>query len=520
MSSKRVVVGIAVVLLVAVSAVWLSLPSESTHEVGARPMSAGDGTTVVSTDWTARIAATEPAKFPDTMNDALRIPDSSERQRVIAELAVRWLNTDRMTFVAFLEEAEVDAIEGSDVWDRLMPALAQAFPDVDETAAASPVFNDAVQKFIELYADTDPDAALAWVEQWMLGDARDQAAATLVGALAMEDATRAGELLETIKQPYRRVEATTSLAIELADQDPAAAWAWATGRTNSLERTIAVENALGALAENDPGQASRFFNDYRAGIEAEAAQALANLPPESERKSGDARPRGLEDQMSPQQAIEARKRGDLARLSDAAAGIASNWAAGDLAGALAWSQALPEGLLRNEAVNGALAGAADTDPAAAFSAYLGQSAAKSETAAAIFEAWGATDPAGASVRINAIREAPAREAAIEGFVAGWADADSAAASAWATGLPAGAERDAALTQIVAVTADTEPEAAWDYASGIADSARRDASLAEAFGSLLAEDPAAARQRLDVANLSPETRKQLERELAGATQTTR
>ena len=460
------------------------------------------------------------------MEGALAIGDAVERQRVVTALAVRWLNTDRMSFVAFLDEAVVlDEIEGTDLWDQLIPALRDAFGLVDEKAAASPVLNDAVQKFVEVYVEKDPAAAQAWVEALLTGDARDQAMATIIAATAADDPAAAQALLATIKQPYRRIEGMQGVAAGLAENDPAAAYAWAGEQRAGVERSLAMQSALTTMAQNNPAQAAQFLGQYQTTIDGEAAAALATAPSAAERpraRPGLVGPDDGERQRTPQEAIEANRRDQLGRMADSAAAIAENWAASDPAAAQAWAATLPEGPLRTTAVNAALASAATTDPAAAFAASRATANVSPETTSTIFEQWAATAPTEARARVSELADPAARTAAVGGLVSGWVATDDQAAETWVATLPPGPDRDAGLASLADGLADSDPTGAWRRATEIADPEMRGAAQEDAFAALVMEDVEQARAALDAANntLSPEIRQKLHRALDGAAKTTR
>lgn len=456
--------------------------------------------------------------FAATMDEALLIPDAAERQRIISALAKKWLDTDRMGFVAYLERVEVeDEMEAAGKFSRLLPALAEAFPQVSEAAAASPVYNDAVQKFVELWATAELPGAREWVERWLLGDARDQAVATLLAGI--EDPTEARTLLDTIRQPYRRLEGTAAVAATLAAADPAAAFAWAASRSNPIEKNVAIERSLAAIAEADPVQAGQLLGRVTSEIAAEAAAALlaaAGRTP-AEKRSGEGE---IGRTATPEQRIAGDREQRYARLSGVAAEIAANWARQDSTAALAWAGSLPAGSLRSEAQGAVVSAIAERDPAAALLTYRSLPAVSSATATTIFELWGAEEPEVASAQLATLQDPESRVAAVSGLTIGWSESDSVAAEEWVTLLPAGAERDAALEALSRVVSESDPQAAWARAAEITAAETRQAALADVFPLLVAEDPTTAGGLLVKTDLPEATARLLRRQLDGATKTTR
>lgn len=515
---SKLPVFLAIALLMGGAAVFLFRPAGAPPSDGAVVLSTPAGASPAEIDWNARAAAANAETFAAAMDDALLIADEAERRRVIAALAVRWLNVDRMSFVAYLEEVEVlDATESAGKFGRLLPALAEAFPNVDKKAAASAVYNDAVQKFVELWAEVDLPSARAWVERWLLDDARDQAAAILIAA--MENPEEAQALLDTIRQPYRRVEGTAALAGLLAERDPRSAYAWANARPNSLEKTIALENALPVIAEQDPAVAGAFLREFAATVDAEAAAARARLPKEAPASTRERGPAG-EGRLSPEQAIETNRRSQLARMRETAGAIAEEMAARDPGAAAAWAAALPEGSLRAEAQNAVVAAQAEAAPAEAFAAYRALPTAKAETAGVIFERWATQDPAAAAPQIAALPDASTRREAVRGLVTGWAETDDVAAEEWVATQPAGAERDVALDAFARAISETDPQAAWTHAVGIGDAAAREEALAAIFPDVVAESPETASRLLAQVDLPTDVARSLQRQVDGATKVTR
>lgn len=509
---------ISVCLIVGIAATfWLrspanpaSAPRSLSQDPPAEPLR-------VETDWDALIAEAGSASFPSIMEDALKLSDATERNRVITKLAVRWLNKDRADFLAFLEKVEVDdALDNSNKFWRLIPALGEAFTLVDEEAAFSPVLNDVVQKYVEMYVSLNPTEALAWVEKWLLDDARDQSIAMIIEATAADDPLAAHALLATIKQPYRRLEGIQGVAAGLAENDPAGAFAWASQQQEGGERALAVERALSTIAKVQPAMAGRFLQEFQRAVDGEARDALAQLPAYDLTPAFPVESEEGEIPQTPQDAIEAKRRGQLDRMADAAALIAKNWAELDPTGALTWADQQPPGPLRAEAINAALVGATNRDPAAAFARFQIESDASDETASTIFRAWGGEDPDTASSRLKLINDPPTRAAAIGGFVDGWSQIDRSAASSWVRKLPLGLDRDAGLNTLSLVMVDEDPQTAWQMAAEIQNPTVRDAALRETFVGVLSTDAEAARILLANANVGVKARNAMQSELDGAT----
>jgi hypothetical protein len=411
-------------------------------------------------EWQKRLAVAGPGNFSRLLDRALGIPDNAFRNQIVEQLTKKWIETDLSGFLEFLDNNEDESI-----WRSLIPALAAALPTVNDSVAASPDLDDVVQEFIAYYAESDPDKALAWADQWLLDESLETALATVSGEVARTSRPEALKILDRIKSRGGRLEAISNIASVLGETDPASAVAWAGTFTDQFERTVALENVLASLAIEQPEEAARHL------------QSLT----------------GQHD--------------DFAGVSGL---IADEWASRNPAEAIRWVESLPDGEMKDEAISGALSGWAYSNPRDAFNYYLQNHASNADFAELVFEAWAAKNPSEAAREALALNSPDQRALAVSGVVSGWLENDvpTETVASWVDGLAQGRERDLASSQLVSITSLEEPEPAWRRAQTIADNALRHEALLSAFSSWIDLDADAARTALRQANLPPEQAREL------------
>ncbi len=427
---------------------------------GAAAQSGASGDTTSAADWEALIASAPAKQFAKLMKRALTISDATTRQQIVQALVVRWLDTDQESFLDFMDDLEFSESEGREVWPILVPAFAEALPGVSEKAASTPELDEIVQWIVEYYAEIDPAKALAWSKQWLLGDSLEAGMATIAGEMANRSPAEAMKILESIKSPDSRIDAVENIAGVMGAGDPVAALAWARSLPDEAERAAAVEEVLWSMSESNPE---------------EAAKQLAGAK-------------------------------DVSDIEGVSSSIAEEWAMKDHGKALSWAESLPDGAARTQAVQGALAGWAESDPVAAFNYYQANHGSNLETAEWIFESWAFTSPDQAAAQARAITDPKMREQAVTGVVNGWLNEGSTrAVSQWVDALPPGRERDKASHVLVDTLSFDEPRPAWDRALAIHEPDIRGQAIQSAFAGLVDKDPSAARSALDQANLTPAER---------------
>jgi hypothetical protein len=450
---------VAAVLLVLGALVWmLRSPRPVLHP--AAPAAVVRATPVPSPpgSWLEKIRSAPVADFPQILKSLLALPDASAREAALAALFTRWVNADLPGLRAALKAFP----PGDPAWLHLLPALVKALPRASDPTAANPQFQQLVAQIAAAYAATDPDAALAWARQWLVGDGLDSALLAIVGSLAQKSPDRATALLAAIQDPLVRASAVDEIAAVLAPASPDAAFAWAQALPEEL-RTEGAKASLDILAEKDARAAQREFLRFRALIVTAEPPANSSTP-----------------------VVET--------LSDTAAAIAERLAAIDGADAMNWAASLPPAL-RADAAQGALAGWAAAKPQDA-AAYV-TSRRDADGAEVVFEKWSAAEPEAAALQAQSLADPDLRERAVTGLLTGWQDAaGTAEIGDWAATLPEGPGRDAVNVVLARDLADAEPQKAWQRAAAIEDAAARAAARREIVKTTAEADPAAAKTLID------------------------
>lgn len=502
--SHRLTWGLLLVICGIVALLIATMPSKpSTSSTVVDSKQAGGATITRNDDhtqqsWEDRIASASKAGFASLFLGIVDLKDPSERARILALLVKRWIEQDLRGFVAFVDAAEVDGIVTGKIWNLLSPALMEVLPQLDDQAASNPLLQRLIMRLIAHLAEGDPQQALAWAQQWLPDDSRDQALAQIAPELARASPAAAIRILEIIHSPLRRVETINGIGEAFGRSDPEQALQWAAALANSAERPYAMGSVLAAMASAQPASAAAEFTRYRAEMSAAyAAQVEADRAILARNPAND-----VEGDLGNFEVRPSPVNPQLHLLNDAAVAIAEAWAGVDAAAALQWVDTLPEGRLRRDALENALASWATQNGAEAFAFYRSKSAATPEMAESIFRAWAMQDPAGASAAATSVDNQPIQVKAVSGVVTGWMDGDndSTAVLRWIDGLPPGFARDAANTEIVAAISLDQPYQAWERARKIENPLQRKEAMETAFSAILASDRGTAQQVLDAARL--------------------
>ncbi|HVE16546.1 MAG TPA: hypothetical protein VNB29_07405 [Chthoniobacterales bacterium] len=415
-------------------------------------------------EWTAQINSSKADSYPALMDGALRVGDAALRARVVEFLLVKWLDTDRGTYLQYLDQLEGSDDEGKDAWPILVPAFVKAVPQLNEQAASSPDLEEAVQWMTDYYAEQNPTAALDWAKKWLLGDAQESALATVAGQLSKSSLDQAIAVANGLKSPNARVDAMSNIGSELGKTDPQKALAWAQSLTNPAEKSAAIEEVMWSMADSDPAAA--------------ASQVKQINNPELLQNIGGTIAESLADK-NPSQAMQ-------------------------------WAEAIPAGAAQDEAVSGALSGWAKSDPKAAFDYLQAKHSTNGDAAENVFEQWATTKPEEAAAQATQISNPQMREQAVTGVVNGWLnDSDSQAVEQWVDGLQSGHEKDVASAALVDALSVNDPQPAWDRALTIKDTQVRQEAVLSAFSGLAQSDPEAAKTALKSSSISEADRKLLQ-----------
>lgn len=485
------------------------------------------------------------------------------------EIMMEWGKTDPTAAAARLASLP-DDIAGEYAVGGLAAVWAQADPDAalawaktlkgDRKAAAS------TQVYTTLSRE---DAAAAWERlKSEPGHLRGKISAAILNVVADEDPKKAVAMLKGMEIPSERRIATsqmiqnfgwseTRLGFELAYQldDPTARRealgslmyyaAWGSGdllkeqmpKLTDRERIDTANQVLDGLMKKDPKEAQDYFlalpetqrspddlremmgaysrKDAAAGLS--FAMSLSNPQEQTAAVNGLFATWGREDPEAAAEALKKLPQGDgrLGALNT----IAAAWAANDPTAARQWADSL-SGSERVRALAAVLPSLAKDDPVAASGQLAtllnappdGMAKNLASSASTLAATWANDDPTAASQWAMSLPAGQSRDGGVGAISRAWSQYDAIAAAKWIGTLEAGSARDAAVKPLVTRVRQTDPATAFSWAATIEDSADRVSQLGETLKSWRGTDLAAARAALDAADLTPEDRVKLQKEI--------
>jgi hypothetical protein len=463
-------------------------------------------------DWSARIAVAPLSDFPKLVRALLAEPPSGARDRNLAALLSRWIVTNPQSFRSFLDAIGAD--DDDDFPARFFAALPSALPYLSDRAAGSPYLAELVAQLIDQTAEENPQKALQWADQWLLGDSLEQARVTIAGALAKNSTEDALKVLEKIQNPLRRVQALAAIGEGFAERDPKKAAAWAQQLPHDTEVAMAMNSVLSVMAENDPTGAATTFRDMQSHIAEKYGRLVAadrkrrGLP---EKPQLDEQGNEIVNDAGGEDAIPSENP-DFNLLEDASMTIAHELAGQDPQAALGWADSLPS-ILKSPAKRAALSAWAESEPEAAYQYCVNGHWNDAETYGNIFSSWAVASPEAAAQEATRVTTPSLRKEALSNVVSTWADQDKEAVGQWIGQLPSQQDRDTANLALAEAVDVDRPQEAWDRATKISSPEVRHDALNSAFASLVAQAPDKARLALNQAsNLTIDERSSLTRML--------
>lgn len=442
-------------------------------------------------DWQLKVNAADPEGFRNLMEEALKISDSELRIRVVTALVDRWLAEDPSGFTKYWAALEVHgqmnklaivALALEDSLTRLTP----------EQAASDEIFV-VLQRLISYLAANNPDKALEWAKKWLVDDALEQALVSTARSFAHKDIEKALKVIEEMKSPLRRSQAIATVAGIWAAQDAKAAATWAQGLPNVIERAMAMNSVLMAMAQNDvSGSANdlrdtansineQYLNDRKAELE-KLGMTEADMAEDSESYK----------KMLADGAVPPPYSPDVEMMGDAGKIIGAKLAEGDIAGALDYAESLDSDYLKLKTLSGILEGWAKTDPAAA-AAYLNSHFGSNvDLYTSLYSSWASQNYQAAAQGTALISDPVARQSALESVLYQWgAKGDYNSMIDYVSTLPSSEFTDSVKAKAVSAISTTSAQQAWNIAMSIADEATQLRALRQAFSSMVIENPTQA-----------------------------
>jgi hypothetical protein len=357
------------------------------------------------------IAATNSLDFmaPDRAASLLdKLSPGSMRDSAMSRLIQSWARTDHAGAVAFtktLPEKEQMRLRGA-----LAKALADSNPDaamayIKENPLDDPADREWTSLARIIAERSSPEKALAWAHGLNDLVTKEKALDAVLETMARQDPEKAANEAAKLPEGTTREQSVAKISGNWAQNDFDDALTWARGLSGKDR-----ESAVGAaLREGAPHQPIAAATQYSTLLEAvPAGQQPANSLIKAAKSIAEAY--FMEDGKAALAWATTLPQED-ARTA-AVAEVAAQWVESDVGGASEWIQTLPKGRPRDEAVDSLVRKIAPSDPEAAFrwAVTVQDEASRESLLKAAVRSWRKSDPAGAVAAINA---------------APWSDADKA-----------------------------------------------------------------------------------------------
>lgn len=401
-----------------------------------------------------------------------------------------WAGRDPLAALAFVEGQASSAMKDEmriGVMNGWAVADLNGFVSWMGTQSDGPVLNQATRIAIPQLVIVDPQAALHLTSK-LPAQFRGSAYVDVFSSWILADPAGATDALGKLDLPYRdRLAVQTSIAAGWVASDPQAALDWATTLPAGQQRLDAMTVLAAVWTEKDPDAAIRHAETLGSGEEKRRfmESIVTSWPPDRIAEAYDFAnrlPGALDRDSLSITALEAwsqRHPGNaLARVSElpdspfrnrAIKALAIQLAATDPQGAIELAQKnLGDGKARREAIDAAINGLAQRDPAQTVS-LISSLPAGQERGDAILTACrtlSAIDPAAGLGLVAQLPAGQARNDAAMTLASGMAARDPHAAKDWAMTLPQGATRTNALLIVSDSLAELDPAAAARWATSL------------------------------------------------------
>ncbi|MGJ8723833.1 MAG: hypothetical protein ACSHYB_04685 [Roseibacillus sp.] len=399
------------------------------------------------------------------------IPDGPKRDDALNSLYNSWLKKDPEQAQAWMqalpkkEQAKVlresiNHLAKHDIEGAL--DLLDSFPPSADTPGH-------YSSLIDRWADSDPVAAQAWVEQLPPGPARESALDELVEHLTIKKPSQAASLLagELINSGNSRDVSQIAEKWVLTDPDATLAWLGSLKASGTTRQTFIAETIY-HLAEKEPAKAAAYTLD-------------------------------IEDPKVREGAIKS---------------LVFGWGEQDLESAKTWIKAHLTKSEQASAHSSLIRKLSYKEPAKALA--LLEEASRglapeeirthfSRNMSAIATSWAGTDPAAAASWAQGQTDPKDRQTLIAKVVDKWARYDTTSAANFVLTLDEGGERDSAIKNLAKDLARWDPESAFLWADSAADEKARESIIRSTINTWKQSNPEAAREAVLGANITEEQR---------------
>jgi hypothetical protein len=419
-------------------------------------------------------AATDPA---GAANDLKLISDFNQRNQTMSQVLGEWAASDSAAALQWMQNNTMGATQTmalAQIVQNTAGTDPQGALAIVQQMADAPNHNNLLFQTIGQWSQDDPAAALQWAKANLSGTDQATASTIALAGLAQSNPAAAAETVATMGNSTQRDQLVQQVAQGMAttDLDGALAWINSVPNLSDAGKSNAIASAFGNLAQLDPAAAAQKFQSL--SLDANISTTVLN-------------------NFSQQ--------------------FATQWAQGDPAAAIAWSENLT-GPARQAALTGALNTLAQADPVSAWNTAASLPANDPDRAALlnnVISNWARNDPAGVvSANVLGNLNPSQQNNAIRQIASAYINQDPAGASTWINTLPASLSRDQAVVNLLAAAPgsyDTPTGMAW--AASITNATVQMQAYNTVVQQAARTDPGAAQAAINaVPNLTDDQRAQL------------
>ncbi|MCI0539919.1 MAG: RNA polymerase sigma factor [Verrucomicrobiales bacterium] len=386
--------------------------------------------------------------------------DAQYRKKAVLAVARAWAGIDPDSALAWAQKLPASQ-DRSQILQSIIASLAETDPQraailAMEMPGRWKMFT--AEQVAALWAQTDPDGALAWLQTLPVGEAKTRSLDAISKSLAEADPQKAAELVSSLPPPQRR-HFLDEIASSWARKDLAGALAWAE-QLEARDRKAASPSIFEQWVQSDPKAAAAY---------AQKAQPYSLYT------------------------------------------VGWHWGENDPKAAMEWANHLPEGNDRNEMIQAIFSGWGYNSPADAANhiANLPADTARNSAAERVVSAWAENDPTAAASWALSIPEGDARRVAIQNIVLKWGTSDFSATAEWLNTLAEGDSRDTAMVTFANnCLKDYAPSTALEWSQTITGDGVRNNITLKIATEWLKDDPDAARVWLASSSLPEKIKNQL------------
>ncbi|HYG23260.1 MAG TPA: hypothetical protein VEH04_10800 [Verrucomicrobiae bacterium] len=282
-----------------------------------------------------------------------------------------------------------------------------------------------------------------------------------------------------------------------AELDPKAAAEWVKNQPQDARQTDAMSRIAGIWSGQNFEEANAWAGalpegDLRNEAQAHIAYEVATTSPMDAMQLAVAMPPG-------------------ATRDDLLAHVASMWAAADSAGALAWTKQIEDVELRERLLVSVITAMGNATPAEAAKLaleLLPQGRNQEDAVMSLIQVWAQREPETVAQWVASFSVGELQQTGVQNLVKIWADADMQRVGQWLNGLGEGAVRDAGICALIEKILPQDPKIAADWTRSISDVKLRQQEIENLGEVWLTINPAAAREFLEKAPITPEARQRL------------